>query len=161
MDEIEEMTYVIDAKGLILGRLASAAAELLMLGQKEKRDDRVIIVNAEEVVVSGRKSRVMETYQAKYALNHPRKGPFFPRMPDKIVKRTVRGMLPVNRKKSGRRAFGNLRVEIGCPSHLKDELPPGHARPDLPEKTSKEPERGVTLNEICRVLGAPTERWGA
>ena len=155
------MTYVIDAKNLILGRMASAAAELLMQGQKEKREDRVIIVNAEEVVVSGRRSHVMETYLAKYELNHPRKGPFFPRMPDKIVKRTVRGMLPYNRKKSGRRAYANLRVEIGCPKHLSEDLPPGHARPELPKDTLKVPERGVTLNEICEVLGAPTKRWSA
>jgi len=161
LDENEPVTYVIDAKGLILGRMASAAAEILMQGQKEKRDDRVIIVNAEEVVVSGRRSHIMETYREKYALNHPRKGPFFPRMPDKIVKRTVRGMLPYNRKKSGRRAFANLRVEIGCPKHLSDELPPDHTRPTLPKDTLKVPERGVTLNEICRVLGAPTERWSA
>ena len=39
-------------------------------------------------------------------------------MPDMILKRTVRGMLPYQAKSSGRRALRNLRVEIGCPSHL-------------------------------------------
>ena len=89
-----------------------------MKSTRAGNDDKVVIVNAEKAVVSGKPDSVFATYHEKYALNHARKGPYFPRMPDMILKRTVRGMLPYQAKSSGRRALRNLRVEIGCPSHL-------------------------------------------
>ena len=46
-------TYVFDADGLILGRLASASADLLLKAAREDRDDKVIIVNAEKAIISG------------------------------------------------------------------------------------------------------------
>ena len=39
-------TYVFDADGLILGRLASASADILLKAAREDRDDKVIIINA-------------------------------------------------------------------------------------------------------------------
>ena len=42
-------TYVFDADGLILGRLASASADILLKAAREDRDDKVIIINAETV----------------------------------------------------------------------------------------------------------------
>ena len=98
-----------------MGRLASASADILLKAAREGRDDKVIIVNAERAVVSGRPRLRLEHYHKKYELNHARKGPFYPRMPDMILKRAVRGMLPYQKKSSGRRALRNLRVEIGCP----------------------------------------------
>ena len=123
-------TYVFDADGLIMGRLASASADLLLKAAREDRDDKVIIINAEKAIVSGRPRAVLNTYHKKYELNHARKGPFYPRMPDMILKRAVRGMLPYQKKSSGRRALRNLRVEIGIPSHLAGDLPEGHERGD-------------------------------
>ena len=113
-------TYVFNADGLILGRLASASADILLKAAREDRDDKVIIINAEKAIITGRPRAVLDNYHKKYELNHARKGPFFPRMPDMILKRAVRGMLPYQKKSSGRRALRNLRVEIGCPSHLSD-----------------------------------------
>jgi len=113
---VDATTYVFDADGLIMGRLASASADILLKAAREDRDDKVIIVNAEKAIISGRPRAVLDTYHKKYELNHARKGPFFPRMPDMILKRAVRGMLPYQKKSSGRRALRNLRVEIGCPA---------------------------------------------
>ncbi len=113
-----------------MGRLASASADILLKAAREDRDDKVIIVNAEKAIISGRPRAVLENYHKKYELNHARKGPFFPRMPDMILKRAVRGMLPYQKKSSGRRALRNLRVEIGCPSHLSGDLPEGHQQGD-------------------------------
>ena len=39
-----------DAEGMILGRLASATADLLLKAAREDRDDKVIIVNAEKAI---------------------------------------------------------------------------------------------------------------
>ena len=142
-----------------MGRLASTVAELLLKAARADRDDKVIIINSEKAIVSGRPRSVLNTYQAKYKLNHPRKGPFFPRMPDMIMKRTVRGMLPYQRKSSGRRALRNLRVEIGCPSHLESDLPEGHESGDDSKIRRALPDRFILLGEISANLGAPTHRW--
>lgn len=142
-----------------MGRLASTVAELLIKAAREDRDDKVIIINSEKAIVSGRPRSVLNTYQAKYKLNHPRKGPFFPRMPDMIMKRTVRGMLPYQRKNVGRRAIRNLKVEIGCPSHLESDLPDGHELGDDSKIRRALPDRFILLGDISANLGAPAHRW--
>ena len=154
-----ETTYVFNADGLIMGRLASTVAEILIKAAREDRDDKVIIINSEKAIVSGRPRSVLNTYQAKYKLNHPRKGPFFPRMPDMIMKRTVRGMLPYQRKNVGRRAIRNLKVEIGCPSHLESDLPDGHESGDDSKIRRALPDRFILLGDISANLGAPAHRW--
>ena len=159
MLSLDETTYVFDAEGLILGRLASASADILLKAAREHRDDKVIIINAEHAIVSGRPRSVLNTYHAKYELNHARKGPFFPRMPDMILKRAVRGMLPYQKKSSGRRALRNLRVEIGCPAHLSGDLPEGHEAGDDTKFRKALPERFITLGDISADLGAPSHRW--
>ena len=156
---MHETTYVFNADGLIMGRLASIVAELLIKAAREDRDDKVIIINSEKAIVSGRPRSVLNTYQAKYKLNHPRKGPFFPRMPDMIMKRTVRGMLPYQRKNVGRRAIRNLKVEIGCPSHLESDLPDGHESGDDSKIRRALPDRFILLGDISANLGAPAHRW--
>jgi|TARA_B110000967_G_scaffold168124_1_gene176932 large subunit ribosomal protein L13 len=156
---LPETTYVFNADGLIMGRLASTVAELLIKAAREDRDDKVIIINSEKAIVSGRPRSVLNTYQAKYKLNHPRKGPFFPRMPDMIMKRTVRGMLPYQRKNVGRRAIRNLKVEIGCPSHLESDLPDGHESGDDSKIRRALPDRFILLGDISANLGAPAHRW--
>lgn len=142
-----------------MGRLASTVADLLIKAAREDRDDKVIIINSEKAIVSGRPRSVLNTYQAKYKLNHPRKGPFFPRMPDMIMKRTVRGMLPYQRKNVGRRAIRNLKVEIGCPSHLESDLPDGHELGDDSKIRRALPDRFILLGDISANLGAPAHRW--
>ena len=142
-----------------MGRLASTVAELLIKAARADRDDKVIIINSEKAIVSGRPRSVLNTYQAKYKLNHPRKGPFFPRMPDMIMKRTVRGMLPYQRKNVGRRAIRNLKVEIGCPSHLESDLPDGHESGDDSKIRRALPDRFILLGDISANLGAPAHRW--
>ena len=82
----DSKTFVYDADGLVLGRLASTVADLLLKSTRAGNSDQVVIVNAEKAVVSGKPSSVFANYHEKYALNHARKGPYFPRMPDMILK---------------------------------------------------------------------------
>ena len=155
----ESTTLVFDATDLVMGRLASTVAKKLLSAARAGEQTRVIIVNAEKAIISGKKESVIEEYLGRYRLNHPRKGPFFPRMPDMILKRSVRGMLPYQRKTTGRSAYKALRVEIGCPSHLHDELPEGHEKGDDSKIRSELPEKYVALGEISAALGAPVHRW--
>jgi large subunit ribosomal protein L13 len=155
----EATTYVFDADGLVLGRLASTVADMLLKAARSDRDDKVVIINSEKAIVSGSSTSVLQNYHDKYALNHARKGPFYPRMPDMILKRTVRGMLPYQRKSSGRRALRNLRVEIGCPHHLTSCMPEGHVEGDDSKIRKSLPESYVRLGDISASLGAPAHRW--
>jgi len=156
----EAATLVYDATDKILGRLASLVAKQLMSARKAGREQRVIIYNAEHAVVSGPKTRVLANYDGKYKLNHARKGPFYPRMPDQILKRTVRGMLPYQKNSSGRGALRDLRVMIGKPSNLSgDELPDGHAWGDTGPIDRPLPLKFVRLGEISSSLGVDASRW--
>ena len=156
----EAATLVYDATDKILGRLASLVAKQLISARKAGREQRVIIYNAEHAVVSGPKTRVLANYDGKYKLNHARKGPFYPRMPDQILKRTVRGMLPYQKNSSGRGALRDLRVLIGKPPNLSgEELPDGHAWGDTGPIDKPLPLKFVRLGEISSSLGVDASRW--
>ena len=154
----EATTYVYNAEDKVLGRLASTVAKQLLSAKKAGEDTRVIIVNAEKAIVTGKRTSVMSDYRAKYELNHARKGPFFPRMPDQILKRTVRGMLPYQKNSSGRGALRALRVEIGTPSDLSGDLPDGCEWGDSSKIERPLPQRFVRLGEISKELGV-NARW--
>ena len=156
----EATTFVYNAEDKVLGRLASVVAKQLISAKKAGEDTRVIIVNAEKAIVTGKRSTILSDYRAKYELNHPRKGPFFPRMPDQILKRTVRGMLPYQKNSSGRNALRSLRVEIGTPSDLSGDLPDGCEWGDSTKIDRPLPERFVRLGEISKELGVKV-RWEA
>ena len=156
----EAATLVYDATDKILGRLASLVAKQLISARKAGHEQRVIIYNAEHAVVSGPKTRVLANYDTKYKLNHARKGPFYPRMPDQILKRTVRGMLPYQKNSSGRAALRDLRVLIGKPSNLSgEELPDRHAWGDSRPIDRPVPFKFVRLGEISSSLGVDASRW--
>ena len=158
----DQQTLVYDASEKILGRLASHIASQMLSARKGGSQQMVIILNAEKAIVSGPKKRVFGKYRAKYELNHARKGPFFPRMPDQIFKRTVRGMLPYQKNSSGRNSLRDLRVMIVTPSNLRgDELPDGHQWGDTSKIERPLPLKFVSLGEISEALGVDSTRWGA
>ncbi len=107
---------VLDGEQTILGRLASYVAKKLLNGKK------VAVVNAEKIVVSGKRQKVLREYlKRKWRKNlaNPRKGPFYYARPDRLFKRTVRGMLPYKKGK-GRQAYKMLRVFLGVPAELEN-----------------------------------------
>jgi large subunit ribosomal protein L13 len=134
---------VVDASGLVLGRAASVIAKRLLTGES------IVVVNAEQSVVTGDRAMVLETYRANRARGSKRTGPHFPRYPDRIFRRTVRGMLP-HLKARGKEAFDRLQVHIGIPPEFqgrtRQTLEVAQARPAL--------RRPLTLAEISRLLGA-------
>ena len=102
---------VIDGSEHILGRLATYVAKDLLNGEQ------IVIVNAEKIVITGRKEQILEDYKQRRdrgVKGRNRRGPYYPRMPDRMVKRSIRGMLPYQQPK-GRTAFKKLKVYIGVP----------------------------------------------
>jgi large subunit ribosomal protein L13 len=107
------MVIYIDATDMVLGRLSSIVAKKLLEGEE------VVILNAENTAIVGNKYRILAEFKEKREIGSSRKGPFYPRMPDRIVKRTIRGMLPRDRAR-GRMALKRLKVYIGTPPEFKD-----------------------------------------
>jgi large subunit ribosomal protein L13 len=122
--DIDKKWLLIDADGLVLGRLASLIAMRLRGKHKPTYTphvdcgDNVIVVNAEKVVLTGRKLQQkvyhhhtgfiggIKTRSAKFIMEG--------RFPERIVEKAVERMLP--RGPLGRVQFGNLRVYKG-PDH--------------------------------------------
>lgn len=109
------MSTVIDAENRVIGRLATEVVQKALDGEE------VRIVNSEKAVISGDKEQVLEEYKTKYDRGVRDRGPHFPKRPDKIVKRTLRGMLPYN-KPRGKEAFSRIKSYLGVPHDLKDEV---------------------------------------
>ena len=103
---------VVDANNQIAGRLASRVAKELLKG------NRVNVVNAEKAVISGDPKFTIKTYKERVKKGDPYHGPFYPRIPDRVFKRMVRGMIPYKKTK-GREAFKRLRVFISVPEEFK------------------------------------------
>lgn len=133
---------VIDAEGLILGRMASVVAKRLLEGE------RIDIVNAEGAVVSGKRLQVIKERKEFLEVGGPTKGPFHYRKPNAIVRRTIRGMLP-HRKPRGRDAYRRLRVHIGVPREL------GGVEAESIEVAHVDRLRGryITVGEIAKNIG--------
>ncbi len=112
--ENKEQEIVIDAENALLGRLASFSAKQVLKGKK------VIIVNSEKAVISGNKQSIIKSYREKKARGgSSQKGPFFPKLPERILKRTIRGMLPKGRGR-GRNAIKLVRCYKDLPVEYKD-----------------------------------------
>ncbi|MFZ2410947.1 MAG: 50S ribosomal protein L13 [Candidatus Methanoperedens sp.] len=105
---------VIDANNLILGRMASTVAKRLLNGEE------INIINAEKAIISGRKDTTFDRYRIYVDRGSREFGPRFPRRPDQIISRTIRGMIP-HTKATGRDAYNRLRVYIGVPPELSKE----------------------------------------
>jgi large subunit ribosomal protein L13 len=114
MQTTKNPVTLVDADGLILGRMASKVAKRLLNGEK------VIIVNAEKAVLSGKKKSKVAEAKEFLEVGAPRQGPFHYRRPDRILRKTVRGMLPFKQPK-GKMAYKKLKVFIGVPEDLKGQ----------------------------------------
>ncbi len=121
--DIERKWYVVDARGQTLGRLSTQIARVLTGKNKPTyaphvdTGDFVIVVNAEKVVLTGRKEdeKVYHRHSGKPgSLKTETAGELRARRPTAMIERAVKGMLPKN--KLGRRQLRKLKVYVG-PEH--------------------------------------------
>lgn len=134
------MVKVIDGENSTLGRLASFVAKEALSGNE------LVVINSEKVLMSGRTEDNVMDHKAKRALNtiKPRKGPFFSKDPEKMVKRTIRGMLPDFRKGRGKVAWKKIKCYVGMPEEFKNEK--------IIKLKLKIPNKYATMAEISRKL---------
>ncbi|MBW4548024.1 MAG: 50S ribosomal protein L13 [Symplocastrum torsivum CPER-KK1] len=120
LNSLEHKWYVVDATDMRLGRLASAIAMILRGKNKPTytphidTGDFVIVVNAEKVVVTGKK-RTQKLYRRNSGRPGGMKTETFAklqdRLPERIIEQAVKGMLPKN--SLGRQLFTKLKVYAG------------------------------------------------
>jgi large subunit ribosomal protein L13 len=131
VSEIQRAWYVVDAEGLVLGRLASEVARILRgkhrpyFAPHVDTGDHVVVVNADKVVLtSGKADDKMAYRHSGYpgGLRSTSYAELLEKSPDEMIRRSVRGMLPKNTL--GRAMLGKLNVYAG-PEH-----PHGAQRPE-------------------------------
>ena len=100
---------VIDGENEILGRVAGYAAKKALQG------DKIVVVNCNKILISGNRDYIINSYTIKRRRGAVR----FPSVPEKIMKRTIRGMINY---KSGRGqiAFKNIMCYSDVPEKYKN-----------------------------------------
>jgi large subunit ribosomal protein L13 len=126
---------IIDAENATLGRLSSYVAKESLKGEE------IIILNCGKIVISGNRKNIVEGYQKKKGrVGSAQKGPKYSLSITKIVKRTIRGMLPEHRWGRGREALKRIKCYKGVPKDFEDK------------KTIKlgdeKPSKFIILNEV-------------
>jgi|SRR3989338_3701413 len=106
---------IYDAHNIILGRLCSAAAKDALLGEE------VMVVNCESAVISGKKANLLaREMQKRKRKGYPLKSQTHSRLPDRFVRRCIRGMLPWKTAR-GREAYKHIKCYCGLPAPVQEK----------------------------------------
>jgi large subunit ribosomal protein L13 len=129
--DIENRWYVVDADGMVLGRLAAEVAKIIRGKHKPiftphmDTGDNVIVINASKVKVTGRKAEQKQYFRHTGYMGHERYTPFatmIAKNPERVIEKAVFGMLPktaLGRQNLRRR----LRVFAGAEHDHKAQTP--------------------------------------
>ena len=96
---------VVDASNHVAGRLSSLVAKMLLKG------NRISLVNCERIMISGTRSNTIHEYRQFLKINsiiNPKHGPVHYRRPDTVITKMKRGMLPFEKKPSGKTSHKRL-----------------------------------------------------
>jgi large subunit ribosomal protein L13 len=138
------MIMMINAEGLVAGRLASKVAKALITGET------ITVVNAEKVVMVGNKKNILAKYEVRVnasVKSNPHRGPKYDRIPSKMFRKMVKGMLP-NKKRTSESLLGNLTVFNSVPAELKDQV-----TDIIVEAKFNDRHDVMTFGEIAKLLG--------
>jgi large subunit ribosomal protein L13 len=101
--DIEQQWFVVDAEGMVLGRLAAEVAKIIRGKHKPiftphmDTGDNVIVINASKVKVTGRKAEQKEYFTHTGYMGHEKFTPFstmIAKHPERVIEKAVYGMLP-------------------------------------------------------------------
>lgn len=129
LTDIKREWHLMDAKGKILGRLATEVAQLLMgkgktcFARNMDCGDFVVVINAEKIEVTGKKEKQKNYYRHS---GYPGGLKTIPleRMrrehPERIIEHAVSGMLPQNKLKD--EMLQRLKIVVGIENPYKDKF---------------------------------------
>lgn len=146
LPDITGTPIVVDASDHVAGRLSSLVAKLLLQG------NRISLVNCERIMISGTRSNTIYEYRQFLKINsiiNPKHGPVHYRRPDTVITKMIRGMLPFEKKPSGKTAHKRLRAYVGSPKELKSFKKIQFEKAKIRRAASSY----TTMGELCRVIG--------
>ena len=127
---------IIDGENAVLGRLASYVAKQTLSGKE------IRIVNCDKIVIVGNEQSIIEDYKTRKARGGAGlAGPFFPFLPERIVKRTIRNMLSYKQER-GRLALKRVKCYSGIPEEFKDK-----------KMIKGKGKKGMTLAKLSDMMG--------
>lgn len=133
---------IYNGENMILGRLAVEVAKQALLGEEVK------VVNCEKIVISGKKTNTFaQEKQRRDRKGYPLKSAKFTRLPDRVVRRTIRGMLPWKQTR-GKEAFKRIMCYIGLPDVLQNEKMINVEHAAATKLTSKYTTVGVVCDHL-------------
>jgi large subunit ribosomal protein L13 len=137
-EKIIENQIIIDASDTILGRFCTFAAKQALLGKN------VVVVNCSKAIVSGKRSNIIAEYhKARARGGTSLKGPHYPKSPERIVKRAIRGMLSFPKG----RAISALKRVI-----CYNDVPYQYESSEKINMAKKQIVKTMTLLEICKEI---------
>lgn len=129
---------IIDAKDGVVGRIASFAAKQSLFGKK------IVVVNCNDALLSGRRNMILEQYSHMRSRGKgAQKGPVIPRVAEKIMKRTIRGMLAYTQQR-GEDAINRVMCYNETPKEFEAAKKISFAK-EMKVKT-------VTLREVAKII---------
>ena len=129
---------IIDAKNAALGRLASFAAKQALSGNK------IVIINCDECIISGKpRSIILEYSDMRKKGGAIQRGPLFPKIPEKVVKRTIRGMLPY-KKERGKDALKRIKCH--------DKIPVEYVERKMIKAGKEKKGKSIKLKELSEEI---------
>lgn len=131
---------IIDAQESILGRLASYAAKQALLGEE------IVVVNCEKVIITGSKKNIQaELHEERHRHGHSQKGPKPSKLGERMVKRTIRGMLPNHRFGRGRDAWKRIKCYTGIPKEFEGKK--------MEKVKSDKKSKFIRIEEVSKPVG--------
>lgn len=135
---------IYNCDGMIIGRMASHIAKDALLGEE------VIVVNCEKAVISGKKTNTFQHQkQRRERRGYPLKSTQISRLPERFVRRTIRGMLPWKQTR-GREAFKRIKCYRGTPEELADKEQITLKEASLQKLPSL---KYIRIGDLCNSLG--------
>jgi len=125
---------IIDGTDATMGRLASYAAKEALNGEE------LVILNCDKVIITGREKNILKEFLEKRGrVGSGQQGPKVSRLSYKIVKRSIRGMLP-HRAKRGKDALGRIRCHNKVPREFEGKK--------MIKAGKEKPMKYITVGEI-------------
>jgi large subunit ribosomal protein L13 len=127
---------IIDGKNATLGRLASYVAKQALKGEE------FAILNCEQIIITGSKKDIKDKFlRSRGRVGSSQKGPKISKSNEKIVKRTIRGMLPDHRQGRGKQALKRIKCYVGIPKEFEDK-----------KKITAGKEKGIKFVKVKDIL---------
>jgi large subunit ribosomal protein L13 len=140
--DIQRRWFLIDADGMVLGRLASEVAKIIRGKHKPiftphmDTGDHVIVINASKVRVTGRKAEQKEYFRHTGYMGHERFTPFatmIEKHPERVIEKAVFGMLPKS-------ALGRQKLRLKLKVYAGEEHPHTAQQPTVVNLKQSEKE---------------------